>query len=76
MEKTGRLLIADTGCKTGSVASEIAAVAAEKAFHLLKKPIRRVCCPDTPTPTSDVLEKAYYPTSENIFTKAADLVKG
>jgi len=76
VEKTGRLLIADTGCKTGSVASEIAAVAAEKAFHLLKKPIRRVCCPDTPTPTSDVLEKAYYPTSENIFTKAADLVKG
>lgn len=73
--KTGRLLIADTGCKTGSVASEIAAIAAEKAFHLLKKPIKRVCCPDTPTPTSDVLEKAYYPTAEDIFKEAAKLVK-
>jgi len=73
--KTGRLLITDTGCKTGSVASEIAAVAAEKAFHLLKKPIKRVCCPDTPTPTSDVLEKAYYPTAEDIFTEAVNLVK-
>jgi len=28
--KTGKLLIADTGCKTGSVASEIAAIAVEK----------------------------------------------
>lgn len=76
IENTGRLLIADTGCKTGGVASEIAAVAAEKAFHLLKKPVRRVCCPDTPTPTSDVLEKAYYPTAEDIYYEATDLVKG
>ncbi len=76
IENTGRLLITDTGCKTGGVASEIAAVAAEKAFHLLKKPVRRVCCPDTPTPTSDVLEKAYYPTAEDIYYEATDLVKG
>lgn len=73
--KTGRLLIADTGCKTGSVASEIAAFAAEKAFHLLKKPVKRVCCPDTPTPTSDVLEKAFYPGDEHIFNVAMNLVK-
>ncbi len=73
--KTGKFLIADTGCKTGSVASEIAAIAAEKAFHLLKKPIKRVCCPDTPTPTSDVLEKSYYPTAEDIFNQAVSLVK-
>jgi pyruvate dehydrogenase E1 component beta subunit len=74
--KTGRLLITDTGCRTGGVASEIAAIAAEKAFHHLKKPIRRVCCPDTPTPTSDVLEKAYYPTADDIIREAEDLVKG
>jgi len=74
--KTGRLIIADTGNKTGSVASEIAAFAAEKAFHLLKKPVKRVCCPDTPTPTSDVLEKAYYPTDEDIYNEAVKLVKG
>lgn len=73
--KTGRLLITDTGCRTGGVASEIAAVVAEKAFHLLKKPIRRVCCPDTPTPASDVLEKAYYPTAEDICAEAADMLK-
>lgn len=72
--KTGRLLIADTGCKTGSVASEIAAFAAEKAFGYLKKPVIRVCCPDTPTPTSDVLEKAYYPNDQDVFNEAVKLV--
>jgi len=74
--KTGRLLIADTGCKTGSVASEIAAFAAENAFHLLKKPVKRVCCPDTPTPTSDVLEKSFYRTDEDIYNEAVKMVNG
>lgn len=73
--KTGRLLITDTGSKTGSVASEIAAFAAEKAFHLLKKPVIRVCCPDTPTPTSDVLEKAFYRTYEDIYNEAVRLIR-
>lgn len=73
--KTGRLLITDTGCKTGGVAAEIAAIVGEKAFHHLKAPIVRVCCPDTPTPASDVLEKAYYPSADTICQRAADLVK-
>ena len=73
--KTGRLLIADTGCKTGSAASEIAAFAAETVFHFLKSPVKRVCCPDTPTPTSDVLEKAYYPNDVDIFAEAVKLVE-
>lgn len=75
LAKTGKLLITDTGCKTGGVASEIAAIVAEKAFHLLKKPIERVCCPDGPTPASDVLEKAYYQDSESIFKKVLEMMK-
>lgn len=74
LAKTGRLIVADTGNKTGGVASEIAAVVAEKAFPLLKKPIIRVCCPDAPTPASDVLEKAYYPDSETIRREAVRLM--
>ena len=73
--KTGRLLITDTGCKTGGTASEISALVCEKAFHLLKKPIVRVCCPDAPTPASDVLEKAYYPDSETICREVKNLLK-
>ena len=75
LAKTGKLLITDTGCKTGGAASEISALVAEKALHLLKKPIVRVCCPDVPTPTSDILEKAYYPDAETIYTQVIDLLK-
>ena len=66
LAKTGKLVITDTGWKTGGAASEIAAVVSEKAFPLLKAPIVRVCCPDLPTPAGDVLEKAYYPDAETI----------
>jgi acetoin:2,6-dichlorophenolindophenol oxidoreductase subunit beta len=75
LAKTGKLLIADTGCKTGGTASEIASLVCEKAFHLLKKPVVKVCCPDTPTPASDVLEKAYYPDCETIYTQVIHLLK-
>jgi pyruvate dehydrogenase E1 component beta subunit len=75
LAKTGRLIVADTGNKTGGVDSEISAVVAEKAFSLLKKPIIRIGCPDAPTPASDVLEKAYYPDSEVIRREAIRLMK-
>ncbi len=75
LKKTGKLIITDTGWKTGGVAAEIAALVAEKAVHLLKKPVVRVCCPDIPTPAGDLQEKAFYPDSETIFTKAVELMK-
>jgi pyruvate dehydrogenase E1 component beta subunit len=58
--KTGRLVIADTGWKTGGVTAEIAARMAEKGFSHLKSPIQRVACPDVPTPAGYSLEKAFY----------------
>ncbi|MDP4109977.1 MAG: alpha-ketoacid dehydrogenase subunit beta [Bacillota bacterium] len=76
LKKTGALLVADTGWKSGGVASEISAVVSEKAFHLLKRPVVRVCCPDAPTPASDILEKAYYPDSDTICKEAVRLLKG
>ncbi|EMS80866.1 alpha-ketoacid dehydrogenase subunit beta [Desulfotignum phosphitoxidans] len=58
--KTGRLVIADTGWKTGGVTAEIAALVSSKAFRFLKAPIERVACPDLPTPAGYTLEDAYY----------------
>ncbi len=75
LTKTGKLIITDTGWKTGGVAAEIAAIVAEKAVHLLKKPVVRVCCPDIPTPAGDLQEKAFYPDSETICDKAVELMK-
>lgn len=67
VKKTGRLVIADVGCKTSGISAEIIARIVEKEHAILKAPIERVCLPDTPTPASPSLEKNYYPTKERII---------
>ncbi|MEW5774320.1 MAG: transketolase C-terminal domain-containing protein [Thermodesulfobacteriota bacterium] len=58
--RTGRLVVADTGWKTGGVTAELAAMVAEKGFGHLKAPVQRVACPDLPTPAGYTLEAAFY----------------
>jgi pyruvate dehydrogenase E1 component beta subunit len=43
------------------------AVVSEQGFNYLKAPIKRITLPDCPAPASQVLEKAYYPSAENIM---------
>jgi len=64
--KTGRLVIADPAHRTCSVASEIAAIAAEEVFDSLRAPIQRVVTPDIQIPFSRSLEQGLYPTRERI----------
>ena len=66
VKKTGRLIIADTGCKKGGISGEIAAEISEKLFSDLKAPVKRIALPDTPTPASHVLEEAYYSGQKEI----------
>jgi pyruvate/2-oxoglutarate/acetoin dehydrogenase E1 component len=68
VRKTGRLVVADVGWKTCSVAAEVSALVAENAFEYLKAPIRRVTLPDCPAPASAVLEKVYYRDSRDIVS--------
>jgi pyruvate dehydrogenase E1 component beta subunit len=69
VKKTGRLIIADGGWKTGGVGAEISAKVVEsEVFKSLEAPIMRVSLPDTPAPASSTLEKVYYPTSENLVS--------
>jgi pyruvate dehydrogenase E1 component beta subunit len=72
---TGRLLVVDESNPRCSVASEIAAVVAERAFRDLKAPIRRVTAPHTPVPFSPVLENAYIPSSAAIEAAAVELAR-
>ena len=67
VKKTGKLVIIDEEPKTGSAASEIAAIVAEKAIEYLDAPIKRVCAPNTPVPFSPVLEKYWIPSEENLI---------
>jgi pyruvate dehydrogenase E1 component beta subunit len=75
IKKTGRLLVADEDYKTCSVASEIAALAAEEIIYDLKAPVARVCSPDTPVPFSPPLEQAYIPEVKDIVPAVQRLMR-
>jgi pyruvate dehydrogenase E1 component beta subunit len=68
VKKTGRLVVADTGWKSFGVGAEVSARVLEKAFKELKAPVVRVNPPDVPTPSSHVLEEAFYPGPEDIVS--------
>jgi len=74
VKKTGRLIVADSGYITGGVGSEVAARIAEKAFHDLKQPIKRISLPDCPTPTSRGLIEFYYPRAKQIVEAVTDML--
>jgi pyruvate dehydrogenase E1 component beta subunit len=92
IKKTGHLLVVDTSWELYGVTSEVAAIAAEKGFHFLKGPVRRLALANCPAPVSHSLEKVFYPTAETIvqavlfmlkkedlevnFLQAEDLFKG
>ncbi len=74
VKKTGRLVIADAGWKTGGAGAEIATLVAENAFESLKAPITRVSLPDSPAPASSALEEAYYPKAKDIILAVKKLL--
>ncbi|MEO0248721.1 MAG: transketolase C-terminal domain-containing protein, partial [candidate division WOR-3 bacterium] len=47
------------GWRTCGFGAEIAALVAERAFHLLDAPVSRVTAPDVPVPYAPELENAY-----------------
>jgi len=75
VQKTGRVVVADTGWKTGGITAEISAMIVEKGFISLKAPICRVACPDIPTPAGFVLEETFYKGRAEIIEAVRNLVK-
>ena len=72
--KTGRLLIVEEDHLTGGWGAEVAALVAERAFHSLRGPIRRVAGLDTPIPCAAALEREYVPSVERIAAAATAIV--
>ena len=66
VKKTGRLVVVNEAVKRGSVASDIAAFAAEEAFSHLKAPTLRVSGKITPIPYNAALERACVPDAGEI----------
>ncbi|MEG3597116.1 MAG: pyruvate dehydrogenase complex E1 component subunit beta, partial [Pseudomonadota bacterium] len=57
LAKTNRLVIAEEGWPTCSIASEVTAICMEEGFDHLDAPVTRVCNEDVPLPYAAKLEK-------------------
>jgi pyruvate dehydrogenase E1 component beta subunit len=75
VEGTGRLVIIDESPPRCSVASDIAASVAQKAFRSLKRPIIQVTAPHTPIPFAPALERAYVPGPPRIEAAIREAMK-
>lgn len=73
---TGRLVVVDESNPICSIASEIAAIAAEKGFAHLRAPVQRVTAPHTPVPFARELERLYVPGPDRIEAAIRKAVKG
>ena len=72
--KTHRLLIVDEDNPRCSVATDIAAMVADKGFDTLDAPIKRVTAPHTPVPFSPPLEQFYVPSPDRIADAVREIV--
>ena len=72
--KTNRLVIIDEANPRCNVATDIAALIADKGFDTLDAPIKRITAPHTPVPFSPPLEDLYLPTPEKVIQVVSELV--
>jgi acetoin:2,6-dichlorophenolindophenol oxidoreductase subunit beta len=65
-ERTGRVVVVDEAHPRCSIATDIAALVASRAFDALKAPVELVTAPHTPVPFAGVLEDLYIPSADAI----------
>jgi pyruvate dehydrogenase E1 component beta subunit len=64
--RTGRLVIVDEAYPRCGFAADLSSIVAEKAFHALKAPIRKVTPPHTPIPFAPNLEDLWLPDAAKV----------
>lgn len=74
VRKTGRLIVADTAFRTGSIAGELISQVVEQAFDALKTHPVCIASPDHPVPTSHFMAECYYPGPQTIVDAVLDMV--
>lgn len=75
LERTGRLVIAHEAPATNGFGAEIAAIAGEDFWSMLKGPIVRVCGRDTPVPYAPELEGFVLPDAQRITQSVQHMMK-
>lgn len=73
LEKTGSLVVVDEATPRSGVASDVAALCADRGFEALRSPVRRVTAPFTPVPFAKELEQAYMPSAERVVQSVLEL---
>ncbi|PFJ03314.1 alpha-ketoacid dehydrogenase subunit beta [Priestia megaterium] len=74
VEKTNRLIVIDEANPRCSIATDIAALVADKGFDMLDAPIKRITAPHTPVPFSPPLEDIYLPTPQKVIEVVSKLL--
>ena len=74
VRRTHRLVVVDEDNPVASVARDIAARAADKAFDWLEAPIKTVTAPNTPVPFAAVLEAEYIPSAEKVIAAVREQI--
>jgi pyruvate dehydrogenase E1 component beta subunit len=76
VRKTHRVVLVDEGWRSGSLAAEVAARIAERAFYDLDAPPARVCTVEAPIPYAKHLEEAALPKVADIVAAALGQIGG
>lgn len=75
VRKTRRLLVVDGGWRTAGFSAEvITCVAEQMPVGEWLRPPRRLTLPDAPAPTSQALEKIYYPQAADVKSAVMNLM--
>jgi len=76
VEKTGRLVVADTSWREYGVCAEVCRAVAERKPECLKKPVVSLAMQPAPCPTAKSLEDLFYPDLRQFVHALATLVLG
>ena len=76
VERSGRLLVADTGWSGHGVAAEMCRLVCERNPGILQAPVVSVGPPPAPCPTAKALEDLYYPSTRRLCDAMAALASG
>ena len=74
VKKTGRVVVVDESYPRCSLAADIAALIAEKAFKDLRAPVLKVTAPHTPVPFSPPMEDFYLPSRQRITRRIKEVI--
>ena len=74
VKKTSRLVVVTEACERGSVASDISAKVASRAFDFLDAPVKIVAGLNTPIPYNSILEQASIPHKADIIKAVKEVL--